>query len=139
MDGGACAHQANLAPGYALRAGTSYRRLAGKPDFWRVRFPSFAPRPPRKSEGGGECPLVRNKGGGVGRRPIPGNIRIQGHSPPAPGRTQTPRFFCVDRMRTSRGGGRDSFPPPRSEEHTSELQSLMRIPYSVFCLYKKKK
>src|SRR3546814_7008928 len=25
----------------------------------------------------------------------------------------------------------------RSEEHTSELQSLMRIPYSVFCLKKK--
>src|SRR3546814_16101587 len=23
---------------------------------------------------------------------------------------------------------------PRSEEHTSELQSLMRIPYAVFCL-----
>src|SRR3546814_8713292 len=28
---------------------------------------------------------------------------------------------------------------PRSEEHTSELQSLMRIPYAVFCLKKKKK
>src|SRR3546814_8582067 len=27
----------------------------------------------------------------------------------------------------------------RSEEHTSELQSLMRISYSVFCLKKKKK
>src|SRR3546814_3017880 len=26
----------------------------------------------------------------------------------------------------------------RSEEHTSELQSLMRIPYPVFCLKKKK-
>src|SRR3546814_5773696 len=25
-------------------------------------------------------------------------------------------------------------PPPRSEEHTSELQSLMRISYAVFCL-----
>src|SRR3546814_6581435 len=30
-----------------------------------------------------------------------------------------------------RGGG-------RSEEHTSELQSLMRISYAVFCLKKKK-
>src|SRR3546814_6625306 len=28
---------------------------------------------------------------------------------------------------------------PRSEEHTSELQSLMRISYAVFCLKKKKK
>src|SRR3546814_9658192 len=26
---------------------------------------------------------------------------------------------------------------PRSEEHTSELQSLMRISYAVFCLKKK--
>src|SRR3546814_6872976 len=40
-----------------------------------------------------------------------------------------------------------SRPPPaplpfsmlRSEEHTSELQSLMRISYAVFCLKKKKK
>src|SRR3546814_9518343 len=29
--------------------------------------------------------------------------------------------------------------PNRSEEHTSELQSLMRISYAVFCLKKKKK
>src|SRR3546814_7660429 len=28
-------------------------------------------------------------------------------------------------------------PPLRSEEHTSELQSLMRISYAVFCLKKK--
>src|SRR3546814_9246411 len=28
---------------------------------------------------------------------------------------------------------------PRSEEHTSELQSLMRISYAVFCLKKKQK
>src|SRR3546814_3159637 len=29
-------------------------------------------------------------------------------------------------------------PAPRSEEHTSELQSLMRISYAVFCLKKTK-
>src|SRR3546814_10784564 len=29
-------------------------------------------------------------------------------------------------------------PEPRSEEHTSELQSLMRISYAVFCLKKKR-
>src|SRR3546814_9648550 len=29
-------------------------------------------------------------------------------------------------------------PPERSEEHTSELQSLMRNSYAVFCLKKKK-
>src|SRR3546814_7266092 len=33
-------------------------------------------------------------------------------------------------------GGRDHL--HRSEEHTSELQSLMRISYAVFCLKKKK-
>src|SRR3546814_2937569 len=33
----------------------------------------------------------------------------------------------------------DAMPPyQRSEEHTSELQSLMRISYAVFCLKKKK-
>src|SRR3546814_6794471 len=45
-----------------------------------------------------------------------------------------------------RDRGDDAFPvaqphPPlgnRSEEHTSELQSLMRISYAVFCLKKKK-
>src|SRR3546814_9533519 len=31
-----------------------------------------------------------------------------------------------------------SFQEARSEEHTSELQSLMRISYAVFCLKKKK-
>src|SRR3546814_5763514 len=31
-----------------------------------------------------------------------------------------------------------SLPAPRSEEHTSELQSLMRISYAVFCLKNKK-
>src|SRR3546814_1391939 len=31
-----------------------------------------------------------------------------------------------------------SITPARSEEHTSELQSLMRISYAVFCLQKKK-
>src|SRR3546814_2259182 len=32
----------------------------------------------------------------------------------------------------------DNSKPTRSEEHTSELQSLMRISYAVFCLKKKK-
>src|SRR3546814_3130887 len=34
--------------------------------------------------------------------------------------------------------GRRGEPRRRSEEHTSELQSLMRISYAVFCLKKKK-
>src|SRR3546814_9584297 len=35
-------------------------------------------------------------------------------------------------------GGAPGQPFQRSEEHTSELQSLMRISYAVFCLKKKK-
>src|SRR3546814_5515814 len=37
------------------------------------------------------------------------------------------------------GGPCDQCLQQRSEEHTSELQSLMRISYAVFCLKKKKK
>src|SRR3546814_2298126 len=40
----------------------------------------------------------------------------------------------------ARCGGSSPFArTSRSEEHTSELQSLMRISYAVFCLKKKKK
>src|SRR3546814_3629304 len=35
--------------------------------------------------------------------------------------------------------GEQPYPWDRSEEHTSELQSLMRISYAVFCLKKKNK
>src|SRR3546814_10939152 len=43
-------------------------------------------------------------------------------------------FFAEGaRVRLSLAAGAD-----RSEEHTSELQSLMRISYAVFCLTKKK-
>src|SRR3546814_7101494 len=40
----------------------------------------------------------------------------------------------VETWKQRQQGGMD-----RSEEHTSELQSLMRISYAVFCLKKKKK
>src|SRR3546814_10681797 len=43
--------------------------------------------------------------------------------------------FCQDKIMTTGGeGGMVT----RSEEHPSELQSLMRISYAVFCLKKKK-
>src|SRR3546814_2266549 len=41
-------------------------------------------------------------------------------------------------FRISNGQGRLFKSEGRSEEHTSELQSLMRISYAVFCLKKKK-
>src|SRR3546814_4607332 len=83
------------------------------------------------------------------------------HKPPSPRRErggfrpQTGDGLCAPRrawLRLRRGcvrhrerpdiglHPRESEPPPsaRSEEHTSELQSLMRISYAVFCLKKKK-
>src|SRR3546814_8666058 len=42
------------------------------------------------------------------------------------------RCLHVERQRQAEVAGQ------RSEEHTSELQSLMRISYAVFCLKKKK-
>src|SRR3546814_972982 len=48
-----------------------------------------------------------------------------------------PRTYQIQRID---GIAKDYVSPPedRSEEHTSELQSLMRTSYSVFCLKKKK-
>src|SRR3546814_5527980 len=45
----------------------------------------------------------------------------------------------ADRARRTDGQLGDRLDPPakRSEEHTSELQSLMRTSYAVFCLKKK--
>src|SRR3546814_3630913 len=44
---------------------------------------------------------------------------------PAPGEVRSAAGACRRRR------------PGRSEEHTSELQSLMRLPYAVFCLKQK--
>src|SRR3546814_3609405 len=41
------------------------------------------------------------------------------------------------RQMEQKASGIDARSLPRSEEHTSELQSLMRISYAVFCLKKK--
>src|SRR3546814_2329926 len=43
-----------------------------------------------------------------------------------------------ERVREVVKAARDNNCSMRSEEHTSELQSLMRISYAVFCLKKKK-
>src|SRR3546814_2714141 len=52
------------------------------------------------------------------------------------------RRTAVRRLEDQRGAPRADAERPRitrSEEHTSELQSLMRISYAVFCLKKKTK
>src|SRR3546814_1446225 len=56
--------------------------------------------------------------GGVRDDPARAGLEAVGHPPAAVGRGYAPDGF-------------------RSEEHTSELQSLMRIAYAVFCLKKK--
>src|SRR3546814_2544895 len=63
-----------------------------------------------------------------------GHVRTTALHPahrPAPSRPPNPR------PRIRRAHSRSSA-SRRSEEHTSELQSLMRISYAVFCLKKKK-
>src|SRR3546814_5975264 len=45
----------------------------------------------------------------------------------------------ADSDHAGRGNRPGAVLPVRSEEHTSELQSLMRISYAVFCLKKKNK
>src|SRR3546814_1402538 len=44
---------------------------------------------------------------------------------------------CLDHAEFGALGMGEEIVPARSEEHTSELQSLMRISYAVFCLKKK--
>src|SRR3546814_2215050 len=57
-------------------------------------------------------------------------------SPPTAGRRNcAPRAWSRTAHGPPRGGQQRR---GRSEEHTSELQSLMRISYAVFCLKKKK-
>src|SRR3546814_9226084 len=73
---------------------------------------------------------------------------VRGISPPsrvspvarrAPPPAHPPRHRASPPIRPRRSRPHRSQPaPPRSEEHTSELQSLMRTSYAVFCLKKKK-
>src|SRR3546814_3162384 len=70
--------------------------------------------------------------GGPGTGRVPREARVYGSDEPM-GEPPGPQVFSESRGVPSRALGR------RSEEHTSELQSLMRISYAVFCLKKKKK
>src|SRR3546814_2825756 len=56
----------------------------------------------------------------------------------AVGRVRGVAASIADASRDNAGKLADQVLHPRSEEHTSELQSLMRISYAVFCLKKKK-
>src|SRR3546814_8031424 len=78
------------------------------------------------------------------RPPRVGSCRVAS----TPGRSTRPRSSSAPPATSRRAAASPSSPPlssrpgaawTRSEEHTSELQSLMRISYDVFCLKKKKK
>src|SRR3546814_9995097 len=72
-----------------------------------------------------KCPLH------FGQIRLPGcALRKISPQPPKHGRSRT--------TATGVDSASDHFSMTRSEEHTSELQSLMRISYAVFCLKKKK-
>src|SRR3546814_8997367 len=74
---------------------------------------------PRRGAEGSAAPGNRRS---VGRRPLAGTAARRNR-----GRGAPPRRPAAERMAIA----------PRSEEHTSELQSLMRNSYAVFCLKKK--
>src|SRR3546814_10126046 len=54
-----------------------------------------------------------------------------------PGATLLAPQHAEQRCHAEHPGGNGEHRAQRSEEHTSELQSLMRISYAVFCLKKK--
>src|SRR3546814_8379559 len=85
-----------------------------------------------------------DKGRGKGRkltrlyeRPRGGAARSVGDLMPQIGRTAFRRFGFVQSSVVTRWPEIVGPHYSRSEEHTSELQSLMRISYAVFCLKKK--
>src|SRR3546814_9984555 len=94
-------------------------------DSRRTRFPLLA-RPVSDASVRAVIPLARN----ISAIDNKVNLFLLG-APTARERLGTP-------SREKEGDGKRS-PGCRSEEHTSELQSLMRISYAVFCLKKKKK
>src|SRR3546814_3662731 len=81
--------------------------------------------------GAGPAPPAAPPPAPAGARPAPGAAGSAGIAA-SRGRTSADRR--LDRDRRSRSGADLR---GRSEEHTSELQSLMRISYAVFCLQKK--
>src|SRR3546814_4046363 len=74
------------------------------------------------------------------RRPIAGRDRRHSHRRPTRGPTPCAGSTVRDLLAHVVGlteAFRQAATKERSEEHTSELQSLMRISYAVFCLHKK--
>src|SRR3546814_5047648 len=69
----------------------------------------------------------------------PGHLRLRAEPRRRGGHAARTRGRRHRRGAVPDGGTSPDQGTSRSEEHTSELQSLMRISYAVFCLKKKKK
>src|SRR3546814_1686355 len=72
-----------------------------------------------------------------GLRPRPGFSQRRTVRARRPDRTPQPPARRTGRHAGAGAAVEHRVPADRSEEHTSELQSLMRISYAVFCLKKK--
>src|SRR3546814_9384523 len=90
-----------------------------------------------RDRGTGASALQHARAGGRGT--ARGETRREGDHGQA-GHVSAARAAGIERTAADagRGGNHPAQRRPRSEEHTSELQSLMRISYDVFCLKKKK-
>src|SRR3546814_4068880 len=107
---------------YVRRTGRHSLRLLGtvgepiNPEAWRWYH---------DVPGEGRCPIIdtwwQTETGAAMIAPLPGATDLK------PGSATKPLFGVEPQI------------VDRSEEHTSELQSLMRISYAVFCLKKKKR
>src|SRR3546814_6388669 len=73
---------------------------------------------------------------GVSTKKTPGRPRVSPNQDSHPPGLNFPALL-QKRRGTQNHGNAVRYPYVRSEEHTSELQSLMRISYAVFCLKKK--
>src|SRR3546814_8282823 len=95
--------------------------------------------PPTHSGRGARRSAISRRSSATERRPVIGDIRL-GERPDRPRAT---RLSLLDDMTREAAAARDhgdgahdlggkvDLEQPRSEEHTSELQSLMRISYAV--------
>src|SRR3546814_5349253 len=104
-------------------------------------FSLLVPQPPISTRSDTLFPyttLVRSRCGGVAGGRTDGPRRRTGPARgPRGGRSRHPPAGF--RRPPGGAGRRAGVAAPRSEEHTSEIQSLMRISYAVLCLKKKKK
>src|SRR3546814_5355363 len=96
------------------------QRMSRKGSLLALRDRDAAPAPAMvEPEGRAAAPIARGTGAGSGSGSSSNPV-----APSRQGKKAMTGYFS---------------PEMRSEEHTSELQSLMRISYAVFCLKKQKK